>query len=98
MIRRPPRSTLSSSSAASDVYKRQISSIADYLLSKFNKEFDTRTRPLSAVLQRQLRAYSWPGNMWELQTVVRRYALLGTTTSILKSLGSPLEDSPRTFG
>ena len=75
-----------------------ISSIADYLLSKFNKEFDTRTRPLSAALQRQLRAYSWPGNMWELQTVVRRYALLGTTTSILKSLGSPLEDSPRTFG
>eukprot|EP00658_Telonema_sp_P-2_P035416 TRINITY_DN2575_c0_g1_i6.p1 TRINITY_DN2575_c0_g1~~TRINITY_DN2575_c0_g1_i6.p1 ORF type:complete len:108 (-),score=21.20 TRINITY_DN2575_c0_g1_i6:26-349(-) len=26
MIRRPPRSTLSSSSAASDVYKRQVSS------------------------------------------------------------------------
>eukprot|EP00656_Telonema_subtile_P001613 TRINITY_DN10705_c0_g1_i4.p3 TRINITY_DN10705_c0_g1~~TRINITY_DN10705_c0_g1_i4.p3 ORF type:complete len:127 (+),score=21.43 TRINITY_DN10705_c0_g1_i4:63-443(+) len=29
MIRRPPRSTLSSSSAASDVYKRQVS---DYLM------------------------------------------------------------------
>eukprot|EP00658_Telonema_sp_P-2_P009178 TRINITY_DN13461_c0_g1_i5.p1 TRINITY_DN13461_c0_g1~~TRINITY_DN13461_c0_g1_i5.p1 ORF type:complete len:113 (-),score=23.21 TRINITY_DN13461_c0_g1_i5:52-390(-) len=28
MIRRPPRSTLSSSSAASDVYKRQIYSLA----------------------------------------------------------------------
>src|SRR5665648_834934 len=27
MIRRPPRSTLSSSSAASDVYKRQLSNI-----------------------------------------------------------------------
>src|SRR5664279_6593985 len=29
MIRRPPRSTLSSSSAASDVYKRQV--LSDYL-------------------------------------------------------------------
>src|SRR5664280_3824410 len=29
MIRRPPRSTLSSSSAASDVYKRQVSYNAD---------------------------------------------------------------------
>src|SRR5665648_183534 len=29
MIRRPPRSTLSSSSAASDVYKRQVISIAN---------------------------------------------------------------------
>src|SRR5674536_249962 len=28
MIRRPPRSTLSSSSAASDVYKRQLSGLA----------------------------------------------------------------------
>ena len=30
MIRRPPRSTLSSSSAASDVYKRQKKFIADF--------------------------------------------------------------------
>src|SRR5674536_397124 len=29
MIRRPPRSTLSSSSAASDVYKRQIGDLRD---------------------------------------------------------------------
>src|SRR5664279_1985719 len=31
MIRRPPRSTLSSSSAASDVYKRQIPEIHEYI-------------------------------------------------------------------
>ena len=30
MIRRPPRSTLDRSSAASDVYKRQVDSIAAY--------------------------------------------------------------------
>ena len=42
MIRRPPRSTLSSSSAASDVYKRQVwdAKLAAYLLdasaSKYN--------------------------------------------------------------
>ena len=29
MIRRPPRSTLSSSSAASDVYKRQVSAVVN---------------------------------------------------------------------
>src|SRR5664279_6129763 len=35
MIRRPPRSTLSSSSAASDVYKRQVpTSIKDLLLTR----------------------------------------------------------------
>ena len=30
MIRRPPRSTLSSSSAASDVYKRQVGVLVEY--------------------------------------------------------------------
>src|SRR5665648_1138880 len=37
MIRRPPRSTLSSSSAASDVYKRQV-------LIFINKEFTNRVK------------------------------------------------------
>src|SRR5664280_610758 len=34
MIRRPPRSTLSSSSAASDVYKRQVNKLTVKVLSK----------------------------------------------------------------
>ena len=34
MLRRPPRSTLSSSSAASDVYKRQ-----PYIYTKYAEEF-----------------------------------------------------------
>eukprot|EP00658_Telonema_sp_P-2_P077412 TRINITY_DN69_c0_g1_i17.p1 TRINITY_DN69_c0_g1~~TRINITY_DN69_c0_g1_i17.p1 ORF type:complete len:108 (+),score=49.96 TRINITY_DN69_c0_g1_i17:122-445(+) len=34
MIRRPPRSTLSSSSAASDVYKRQVHKVTQYKTGK----------------------------------------------------------------
>src|SRR5664279_3180945 len=40
MIRRPPRSTLSSSSAASDVYKRQVA--ADYVSRRSTSSADTR--------------------------------------------------------
>eukprot|EP00656_Telonema_subtile_P017726 TRINITY_DN1954_c0_g1_i5.p1 TRINITY_DN1954_c0_g1~~TRINITY_DN1954_c0_g1_i5.p1 ORF type:complete len:103 (+),score=21.54 TRINITY_DN1954_c0_g1_i5:69-377(+) len=38
MIRRPPRSTLSSSSAASDVYKRQVSTQSTGILDTFHAE------------------------------------------------------------
>eukprot|EP00658_Telonema_sp_P-2_P000646 TRINITY_DN10236_c0_g1_i4.p1 TRINITY_DN10236_c0_g1~~TRINITY_DN10236_c0_g1_i4.p1 ORF type:complete len:174 (-),score=45.73 TRINITY_DN10236_c0_g1_i4:245-766(-) len=38
MIRRPPRSTLSSSSAASDVYKRQVERYSSLLRAKHGKE------------------------------------------------------------
>src|SRR5664280_2880437 len=41
MIRRPPRSTLSSSSAASDVYKRQEEMY--YKISDFVSDFDLET-------------------------------------------------------
>eukprot|EP00656_Telonema_subtile_P022057 TRINITY_DN23105_c0_g1_i1.p2 TRINITY_DN23105_c0_g1~~TRINITY_DN23105_c0_g1_i1.p2 ORF type:complete len:143 (+),score=26.66 TRINITY_DN23105_c0_g1_i1:111-539(+) len=35
MIRRPPKSTLSSSSAASDVYKRQVLDVVNELLERY---------------------------------------------------------------
>ena len=37
MIRRPPRSTLSSSSAASDVYKRQVSLEDGFIESQYRE-------------------------------------------------------------
>src|SRR5665648_596100 len=40
MIRRPPRSTLSSSSAASDVYKRQVRSFGEFALITRNNFHD----------------------------------------------------------
>ena len=38
MIRRPPRSTQSRSSAASDVYKRQSFEAAKYILERIKEE------------------------------------------------------------
>eukprot|EP00658_Telonema_sp_P-2_P079544 TRINITY_DN7712_c0_g1_i3.p1 TRINITY_DN7712_c0_g1~~TRINITY_DN7712_c0_g1_i3.p1 ORF type:complete len:107 (+),score=7.57 TRINITY_DN7712_c0_g1_i3:131-451(+) len=41
MIRRPPRSTLSSSSAASDVYKRQLIYPMDTLIKPSSQSYQT---------------------------------------------------------
>eukprot|EP00658_Telonema_sp_P-2_P063832 TRINITY_DN52641_c0_g1_i2.p1 TRINITY_DN52641_c0_g1~~TRINITY_DN52641_c0_g1_i2.p1 ORF type:complete len:132 (+),score=19.16 TRINITY_DN52641_c0_g1_i2:54-449(+) len=49
MIRRPPRSTLSSSSAASDVYKRQRSALYEGLAAK-----DEEITKLQAALENSL--------------------------------------------
>ena len=38
MIRRPPRSTLDRSSAASDVYKRQREEVIQYIYRKYTRE------------------------------------------------------------
>ena len=51
MIRRPPRSTLDRSSAASDVYKRQAQHHVEHEAAPVDGE-----EPLAAQLARQLRA------------------------------------------
>ena len=47
MIRRPPRSTLDRSSAASDVYKRQVVGVAAYffILPKINLSKEVISQP-----------------------------------------------------
>ena len=60
MIRRPPRSTLDRSSAASDVYKRQVVQVADTQV--FAAERDHRRRAEAEALgadQRGLDAVSY---------------------------------------
>eukprot|EP00656_Telonema_subtile_P056091 TRINITY_DN8882_c0_g1_i6.p2 TRINITY_DN8882_c0_g1~~TRINITY_DN8882_c0_g1_i6.p2 ORF type:complete len:108 (+),score=11.31 TRINITY_DN8882_c0_g1_i6:92-415(+) len=48
MIRRPPRSTLSSSSAASDVYKRQVSTQSTGIIRQHIMVFTAPTEQLVA--------------------------------------------------
>ena len=48
MIRRPPRSTLSSSSAASDVYKRQMSDMASRFADKDGEDAEDENESTSS--------------------------------------------------
>jgi two-component system, NtrC family, response regulator AtoC len=56
--------------------------IAGYLLEQFAAQFQLRVRSLSTALSRRLRHHSWPGNIWELENVLRRYSILGTSNAI----------------
>lgn len=60
--------------------------IIEYLLSQFAKNLGIQVRPLSAALYRRLLTYPWPGNIRELENVLRRYSLLGTPAAVLEGL------------
>jgi two-component system response regulator AtoC len=60
--------------------------IADYLLGEFSKAFATRVPALTSPLLRRLLNHDWPGNIRELENVLRRYALLGTPKALLEEL------------
>ncbi|MGO9516164.1 MAG: sigma-54 interaction domain-containing protein [Candidatus Korobacteraceae bacterium] len=63
-----------------------IPAIANYLVDLFNKTFDTAAAPLSPALFRRLQQYRWPGNIRELENVLRRYVVIGNRESIAEDI------------
>jgi len=63
-----------------------ISGIADYLIKSFNEMFGTQAAPLPNQLYRVLRRYHWPGNIRELENVIRRYVVMGKAEPIAEEI------------
>jgi len=63
-----------------------IPAIADYLVERFNEMFDAHTWPLSPTMCRRLQQYRWPGNIRELENVLRRYVVLGSPETIAEDI------------
>ena len=79
MIRRPPRSTLSSSSAASDVYKRQV---ADRVC---DRKWSLTSNSLSSPLHHISIVVSRPGGVSHGERVGRRHLLIAGSDRTLPS-------------
>jgi two-component system, NtrC family, response regulator AtoC len=63
-----------------------IPAIAAYLIERFNEMFDTHARPLSPAICRRLQQYRWPGNIRELENVLRRYVVMGSPEAIAEDI------------
>ena len=51
--------------------------------------YNRRALPLSASLMRLLQAYHWPGNIRQLENLIKRYVILGTEACISTDLAEP---------
>ncbi len=63
-----------------------IADLADYFLAYYNQKYHCRARALSAELMSALQKYHWPGNIRELENLVKRYVILGTEEGITSNL------------
>ena len=67
-----------------------IPELVNYFLEYHNRKYNCRAKPLSAELMGVLRKYHWPGNIRELENLIKRYVILGTEDVISSDL-SPRE-------
>jgi two-component system response regulator AtoC len=63
-----------------------IPELVDYFLEYHNRKYNCRAKPLSAELMAVLRKYHWPGNIRELENLIKRYVILGTEDVISSDL------------
>ncbi len=66
--------------------------IADYFVRTYGERYNAKVRPLPTAVMNEMLRYHWPGNIRELQNLIRRYVILGTPDSILMELCAPPKD------
>jgi two-component system, NtrC family, response regulator AtoC len=63
-----------------------IPQLVAYFIDSYNRKFNTRASLPSAELMAALKKYHWPGNIRELENLMKRYVILGTEESIAYDL------------
>jgi two-component system response regulator AtoC len=63
-----------------------IPELVAYFLDHHNRKYNCRARALSAEIMSDLGKYHWPGNIRELENLVKRYVILGTEDVISADL------------
>jgi two-component system, NtrC family, response regulator AtoC len=57
-----------------------------YFIDFYNRKFNARAKALSLDLMNSLRKYHWPGNIRELENLIKRYVILGNEEAIVGDL------------
>src|SRR5246500_1042179 len=65
-----------------------IEALVHYFLEYYNRKYNCRARALSSDLIGVLQKYHWPGNIRELENLIKRYVILGHEEVITNGLVS----------
>jgi len=66
--------------------RSDIDDLTRYFLDYYNRKFNCRARPLSTEVMTVLQKYHWPGNIRELENLIKRYVILGHEEAITTDL------------
>ncbi len=63
-----------------------IEMLVSYFLEHYNRKYNCRGKGLSGELMAVLQKYHWPGNIRELENLIKRYVILGSEEVITSEL------------
>jgi two-component system response regulator AtoC len=68
--------------------------LIDHFLELHAKAFRRTSKPLSRELMRRMQRYDWPGNIRQLENMIRSYILIGSEEALAAELVSALPATP----
>jgi two-component system response regulator AtoC len=68
--------------------KEQILPFSQYYLNFYRKKYGRETPPFSSIMINAFKEYAWPGNIRELENMVKRIVLFGEEDTVLHSISS----------
>jgi len=72
--------------------RADIEELAAYFLEYYNRKYNCRAKSLSNELMTVLQKYHWPGNIRELENLIKRYVILGSEEVISGDLVTRQQD------
>lgn len=66
--------------------RSDIPPLVAYFLDYYNRKYNCKARSLSPELMEVLHKYHWPGNIRELENLIKRYVILGAEDAISSDL------------
>lgn len=66
--------------------REDIPELVNYFLEFYAAMFRCSARPLSPQLLQQLQKYNWPGNIRQLENLIKRYVILGSEEAVTSDL------------
>ncbi len=77
--------------------REDIPDLVNYFLETHGAMFKCTPRPISSSLMHALKAYDWPGNIRQLENLVKRYVIMGTEEEVVRDLVASRPSSTSTF-
>jgi len=72
--------------------KEQILPFSQYYFNFYKKKYGKETRPFSSMMLNSFKEYEWPGNIRELENMVKRIVLFGEESTVLQTISGKRSD------
>jgi len=69
--------------------------LVDYLIDRHARAFNANVAPLSRNVMRLMQKYDWPGNMRQLDNLIRSYVLMGSEDALIAELIEEERPAPK---